>query len=604
MFVLEEAKLKRILLAFSFLTLLLFICCTEEPQHSHTFSLEWSYDGIHHWHAATCNHDQKDSYGEHVFEKGNIISPSSNTDGYTEYVCKICQYTEQRDIVHPLSDSFSYNSEQHWHPVTCKHDDFHSTPEQHIFGDDVIISTQEGSRISEVRHSCTVCDYAFTENSSVEYLMINEEGYVSLKPEIEKESVSQVVIPSMINGKRVVGISSEAFKDCINLNEVSLPVGLLDICDSAFENDINLYSIGLPESLESIGDNCFLGCSKITSVMIPKNLKKIGESAFANCLSLSSFSIDSNAFFLVKDGVLYDKSQSVLVSYPAGKQNPYYGAFILPKNVSTIRGGAFRGSKIVDISLPATTIGDMAFDNCKDLKQVVFEKAMQGIGNAVFRGCAKLEEVYIDMGNVNPSRDNIIDSMFYGCNKGAIIYLKQNTEPNWILWNNVDNENALSVILTDYLVGDVGPSGGIVFYDKGLFSDGWRYLEACESELDGEYSFGSGTIDPSLKSSLSTAIGSGYANTQILRDSEMPAPAALACLTYKNGEFDDYYLPSRDELKALSKHVGIFRKGHYELFSNVLCWSSSYLSIVCLLNCFDSTTSLSSSRNVVPIRSF
>ena len=29
----------------------------------------------------------------------------------------------------------------------------------------------------------------------------------------------------------------------------------------------------------------------------------------------------------------------------------------------------------------------------------------------------------------------------------------------------------------DYNIGDLGPAGGIVFYDKGNNKDGWRYIE-------------------------------------------------------------------------------------------------------------------------------
>jgi len=36
----------------------------------------------------------------------------------------------------------------------------------------------------------------------------------------------------------------------------------------------------------------------------------------------------------------------------------------------------------------------------------------------------------------------------------------------------------------EYKVGDIGPSGGFIFYDKGENSDGWRYLEAAPKEFE------------------------------------------------------------------------------------------------------------------------
>ena len=35
-----------------------------------------------------------------------------------------------------------------------------------------------------------------------------------------------------------------------------------------------------------------------------------------------------------------------------------------------------------------------------------------------------------------------------------------------------------------YKIGDTGPAGGIVFYDKGNNSDGWQYLEAAPPEFE------------------------------------------------------------------------------------------------------------------------
>ena len=53
-------------------------------------------------------------------------------------------------------------------------------------------------------------------------------------------------------------------------------------------------------------------------------------------------------------------------------------------------------------------------------------------------------------------------------------------------------------------------SSGFVFYDKGSYSDGWRYLEAAKSATETDLSWGGRGI---ATSATGTAVGTGAANT-------------------------------------------------------------------------------------------
>jgi uncharacterized caspase-like protein len=121
-----------------------------------------------------------------------------------------------------------------------------------------------------------------------------------------------------------------------------------------------------------------------------------------------------------------------------------------------------------------------------------------------------------------------------------------------------------------YKIGDRGPAGGIVFYDKEQYTDGWRYMEAAPSDLKkaqwglyGEDVAGS-----------KTGIGSGKQNTELIvaalsRKGET-GKAAQLCRAYTLNGFNDWFLPSEDELNELYKNrasVGNMRTGIY--------WSSS-----------------------------
>ncbi|MDR2921799.1 MAG: caspase family protein [Treponema sp.] len=125
-----------------------------------------------------------------------------------------------------------------------------------------------------------------------------------------------------------------------------------------------------------------------------------------------------------------------------------------------------------------------------------------------------------------------------------------------------------------YLIGERGPAGGIIFYDKGNSSDGWRYLEAAPvSQEFKNIEWGAYRIDVS---GTQTDIGSGKKNTDLiikfLKDNNEHGRAAQLCAQLSWGGFTDWFLPSLDELKWMYENLAKQRIGD---FSGQRYWSSS-----------------------------
>lgn len=99
-------------------------------------------------------------------------------------------------------------------------------------------------------------------------------------------------IPPVLNGKEVVFIGSNAFKNQLNLTNIVIPSSVTNIDSSAFENCSYLQSVTLPTNLVSIGTSAFKGCGSLGSITIPSNVQYIDDSAFENCVSLVSVVVE------------------------------------------------------------------------------------------------------------------------------------------------------------------------------------------------------------------------------------------------------------------------------------------------------------------------
>ena len=129
----------------------------------------------------------------------------------------------------------------------------------------------------------------------------------------------------------------------------------------------------------------------------------------------------------------------------------------------------------------------------------------------------------------------------------------------------------LTVAAFSYSIGGTGPAGGIIFYDKGSYSDGWRYLEAAPSDQSTGIQWYNGSNI--LIGVAATAIGTGAANTAAIVGSQGAGSyAAELCADLTLGGYSDWFLPSKDELGQM--YVNLEDKG-LGGFSSAIYWSSS-----------------------------
>lgn len=123
----------------------------------------------------------------------------------------------------------------------------------------------------------------------------------------------------------------------------------------------------------SIGDSAFSSCSSLTSLSIPNSVTGIGKCAFKGCSSLASINVDAlNSNFLCIDGVLYNKSRTALLAFPARKNTSKY---CIPNSV--------------------TSIEECAFYDCNSLTNIDIPSSVTSIGRFVFSGCYSLTNIHI-----------------------------------------------------------------------------------------------------------------------------------------------------------------------------------------------------------------
>ena len=144
--------------------------------------------------------------------------------------------------------------------------------------------------------------------------------------------------------------------------------------------------IVIPDGITCISGSTFQNNKSITSVIIPCSITRISELSFIGCSNLERIDVsERNDNYCSIDGVLYNKSKSMLIICPCGKTI----MSIIPDSVSIICEVAFCGCKsLTSITIPenVTSIGAKAFDGCINLSSVTVLSNVVPIFDFTFSG--------------------------------------------------------------------------------------------------------------------------------------------------------------------------------------------------------------------------
>lgn len=272
----------------------------------------------------------------------------------------------------------------------------------------------------------TSCDFSgFFEKRTSSGLVykINNDGKTCTITQLRSSTVTDLTIPSEIEGYRVTSIGSDAFFECIQLNSVTLP-----------------------DTLTHIGEGAFYGCVGLDGIKIPASVTQIDNASlyYVRNIYITNIEVWIKSFQNAQPVPVSDSSSFI---HLIGSDGQEINDLIIPEGVTNIGAYAFYGcSSLTNVVFPesVTQIGSGAFENCKNLVSVTLPKGLKEIGRDAFSNCILLETITIPEGITS-----IAIGAFSNCKHATVTLGHQNLENfSRRLWEGL-NPKSLSVIVSE-----------------------------------------------------------------------------------------------------------------------------------------------------------
>lgn len=292
--------------------------------------------------------------------------------------------------------------------------------------------------------------WIFAGTDGLEYQYKNNGYYVTGY----SGSKTEVTVPKMYKGNRVVGIAANAFKGS-DITSLSIPSSVTDYEKGCLSGILKLETLSLPAPSSGIKDSSDRGYTDVQKSLMGY---LFGGDAYSEALPVKQTTLFQTEYSTYIPASLKE------ITVISGRLES--GAFsgmkslervTLSDKVSVVEPYAFKGCErltYADVGNGTICIGDYAFYNCTSLEQLDGGENIYVIGEYAFYGCAKLKSLAVPQKTVS-----LGSYAFGGCASLESITLPEGLET----FGDYAFENCVSL-------KEIDIPGSVVGIYRGVFS--------------------------------------------------------------------------------------------------------------------------------------